>query len=78
MKRTRRTKARELIERLNRGPAFSLHASFGGLTAAYIPPKARSLIEAEMSRQYRGWIESWVQDDVLDLVPELRKGADEI
>jgi len=70
-KRTRAIKATELEARLSRGPVFSLHASLEGVTA-YLPPASRALIEAEMSRQYRGWIDSWVRQDVLDLVPELR------
>lgn len=49
--------AAELWMRLKRGPQFSLD---------------ETLTPAEVRARYRGWINSWILDDLARLVPELR------
>jgi len=60
---TRKQRARELYERLRRGPSLSPHAGRGTYTG---------LTVAEAERQVRGWLGSWITYEVIDLVPELK------
>jgi hypothetical protein len=60
--RTRAQLALELLERLQRGPSFDVIAGLD----AFTPEEAR--------RRYRAWFESWIDEDLRYLVPELRKG----
>jgi hypothetical protein len=65
VKTTRAEAARELRERVLRGPAFSDTATYGH----------GPLTEREVSEQYRRWAESWVLPLVERLVPELKGSA---
>lgn len=62
--RTRKKIAAELWARLQRGPQF------GGAL--------EELTGAEAEARCRGWLDSWIVDDVARLVPELRDKLDEI
>jgi len=75
-KRTRMVKATELLDRLNRGPQFSLSPVTSDYGIA-LPPSTRALVEQDVLNQYRSWIDSWVRQDVLDLIPELRGAKDD-
>lgn len=59
---TRATRARELLERLQRGPSFPTFGPEGDT-----PESA-----ARANTRYRLWASSWVLDELVDLVPELR------
>lgn len=61
-RKTRKQRAEELWQRLERGPSI-------GLTEAPLPP-------AEFSARYRGWSRSWILAEVAALVPELRDKVD--
>jgi hypothetical protein len=65
VKTTRAEAARELWERVLRGPTFSDTATYG----------RGPLTESEVSEQYRRWAESWVLPLVERLVPELKGSA---
>ena len=59
---TRAQRARYLLERVKRGPTFS------------------SMMEHttdEAKRAYRIWAESWVLEDLCELIPELRRSQQE-
>jgi hypothetical protein len=56
---TRAQRAMELLQRLERGPSFTEYSE--GFTAP------------EASRQYQGWAEAWIIEELKALVPELRK-----
>jgi hypothetical protein len=57
---TRKQKAKELLERVKHGPYFSYDA-FG-------MPSSQKVVEAD----YRLWAETWLVDQLIELVPELR------
>lgn len=59
---TREQRAEELLKRIERGPSFSDPTMFGS------PP----LTPDEASRQYRGWAQSWIVNELVLLIPELR------
>lgn len=60
---TRRERAAKLLERLQRGPHF-------------VDPIPDEPLTADLaSRAYRCWAQSWILDDLQDLVPELRQLA---
>jgi hypothetical protein len=59
---TRQDRANQLLRRLQKGPSFG-----------WTDPANKSLTREEANSQARAWIETWVLDDVLTLVPELRK-----
>lgn len=54
---TRRQRAAELLDRLRRGPSFS---------------DGRPFTSAEAAAQYKIWSESWIIQELLALVPELK------
>ena len=58
--KTRKVVAEKLLERLTRGPAFSSY------------PTCPAFTPEEAARQYRIWATSWVLEDLILLVPELR------
>jgi hypothetical protein len=58
---TRKHVAARLRARLERGPEYIDHPA----RPAFTPEEAK--------RQYRIWAESWILDDLEQLVPELRK-----
>ena len=62
--KTRKEIAAGLWARLQRGPTF------GPLWAR------EELSAAEIERRVRGWLNSWIVDDVARLVPELRDKLD--
>lgn len=62
---TRRERAARLLALVTNGPSFSNPADFGG----------EPLDKAEASRQYRLWSDSWVLEELVDLVPELQTAA---
>ncbi len=65
---TRRLRARQLRERIERGPAF-----FDGKTLLTIMNKD----ERELFRRAYGvWVETWVLPELDNLIPELRKPVD--
>lgn len=55
---TRKQKAKELLDRLTRGPSYS--------------DIGRAFNVEEASSQYKMWAESWIIPEVLALVPELK------
>lgn len=61
---TRRQRAQALLDRILRGPSFSGPLRSGEV---YGPE--------EYSRQYRLWMNSWIKNQLIDLVPELRAAA---
>lgn len=69
---TRARRAAAVIEKLNRGPSFSL-TFFHGVE---LTPAARALIEAEMASQFRAWSSSWIIPELAGtptaLIPELK------
>lgn len=58
---TRKEKAEKLLKMVKSGPSLS---PFEGLT----PEQIKSVEE-----QYQRWANSWIVDDLIYLVPELRK-----
>jgi len=58
--KTRKVVAEKLLERLTSGPAFSDYPTL----PAFTPEEA--------ARQYKIWAESWILEDLILLVPELR------
>jgi hypothetical protein len=60
--RTRFVRALELLERLERGPAFGFDTG-------------RAFTREEALEKYRIWSSSWILDEVKALVPELRDEA---
>jgi hypothetical protein len=65
--RTRAIRAAELLKRLETGPAFS---SLEWTHDFSQPPKKPEQIATE---SYRRWADSWILDELRELVPELRK-----
>lgn len=58
---TRKQRAHVLLDRLRNGPALSA------------PVDGSALSVADATRAYRRWSETWVLDELADLVPELRE-----
>lgn len=58
---TRKQRARALLDRLRQGPALSA------------PVDGSPLTVEEAQRAYRRWSETWIIQELADLVPELRK-----
>jgi len=63
---TRKQRANELLARIKRGPFFS---STPGLDGPYSPKLA--------AEGYKLWMESWIKNELIQLVPELRKAKKE-
>jgi hypothetical protein len=61
---TRKQRARELLERIKRGPGFN------------VPMDGSSLTVEQVKDLYQLWVGSWVLEDLQDLIPELRKDAE--
>jgi hypothetical protein len=57
---TRKQRAAELLKKLTNGPAFD-------------ETPGRPLSLDEIKSQYRIWSESWILDELKELVPELRE-----
>jgi hypothetical protein len=57
---TRKQRAAKLLERIDRGPSFN-------------PTTGESLTTEEAQRLYRVWMQSWILEDLIDLIPELRQ-----
>ena len=57
---TRKQKATELLARLERGPMFS--------EFEYTPERAKEA--------YQRWAQSWILEEVKELIPELRRKND--
>jgi hypothetical protein len=57
-RRTRRDRAIDLRRRLTNGPAF------GDIAIDFTTEEA--------SAQFRRWSQSWILEDLVDLIPELR------
>jgi hypothetical protein len=55
---TRKQKAAELLERIERGPSFS--------------DTGRTFTLAEAAEQYQRWAQSWIIQPLHELVPELK------
>jgi hypothetical protein len=60
---TRKELAKELQDRLTRGPSFSVSPSSSD--PAYSPEEA--------AKQYKLWSESWILGPLSKLIPELKK-----
>lgn len=60
---TRKQRANELLDRLRRGPSFS--DTFRTLDGPFTTDMA--------SAQFRNWSRSWIIDELIELVPELKK-----
>lgn len=58
---TRKLRADELLKRLKNGPSFYVHPSLDIIFNV-----------DEATRQYRLWATSWILDELIDLVPELK------
>jgi hypothetical protein len=63
---TRKQRAQELLERIERGPAYFVD----DITRQSIPTKVADL-QAKYS--YQMWVRNWILDDLMALVPELSK-----
>ncbi len=59
---TRKQRAQELLARLQRGPSFD-------------DDRSQGFDATEATRQFRMWGETWILEELKDLIPELRKGA---
>jgi hypothetical protein len=57
---TRKVRAAKLLERIVRGPSFN-------------PTIGEPLTTEEAQRLYSVWMQSWILQDLKDLVPELRE-----
>jgi hypothetical protein len=57
---TRKLRAAKLLERIERGPSFN-------------PTTGEPLSAEEAQRLYRIWMQSWILEDLIDLIPELRQ-----
>jgi hypothetical protein len=57
---TKKQKAEELLTRIQRGP------SFDEIGLSKFTP-------CEAERQYRLWMKSWIRDDLINLIPELKE-----
>lgn len=55
---TRKQRASELLDRIRRGPSFS--------------EIGRTFTIAEADAQYKVWSESWIIQELLQLIPELK------
>lgn len=66
----RAERAAKLRERIARGPTF---IADGGLKIGW----RELMTAAEMESAYRGWFESWIEEDLDSLIPELQKLAKE-
>ena len=62
MRATRKEKALRLLDRLTKGPSLT----------------KGDHLEKDLNaeRQVRNWLESWIIDDVCDLVPELQSRSE--
>jgi hypothetical protein len=56
---TRKLRAAKLLERIERGPSFN-------------PTTGEPLTTEEAQRLYRVWMQSWILEDLKDLIPELK------
>jgi hypothetical protein len=57
---TRKQRAAKLLERIERGPSFN-------------PRTGEPLTTEEAQRLYCVWMQSWILEDLKDLIPELRQ-----
>ena len=57
---TRKQRAAKLLERIERGPSLN-------------PTTGEPLTTEEAQRLYRVWMQSWILEDLKDLIPELRQ-----
>jgi hypothetical protein len=57
---TRKQRAARLLERIERGPSFN-------------PTTGEPLTTEEAQRLYSVWMQSWILEDLIDLIPELRQ-----
>lgn len=57
---TRKLRALKLLERILRGPSFN-------------PTTREPLTTEEAQRLYRVWMQSWILEDLIALIPELRQ-----
>ena len=55
---TRKQRAAKLLERIERGPSFN-------------PTTGEPLTTEEAQRLYRVWMQSWILEDLIDVIPEL-------
>jgi hypothetical protein len=55
---TRKQRAAKLLERIERGPSFN-------------PTTGEPLTTEEAQQLYRVWMQSWILEDLKDLIPEL-------
>lgn len=59
--KTRKERAEKMLERLKRGPMLTDNCDSSPITAA------QAII------RYQNWFISWIEADLINLVPELRK-----
>ena len=57
---TRKLRTAKLLERIERGPSFN-------------PTTGEPLTTEEAQAQYNRWMNSWILEDLKDLIPELRQ-----
>lgn len=72
MRKTRKSKAAELLRLVTEGPSYSFD-TFGHLDkgAEGLTKEQRELIQKEFERQTRMWLSSWVAPLCDDLIPEV-------
>lgn len=58
---TRQQRAAQLLRRLETGPAFS--SPFDG--SNFTPETAKN--------KYKLWVDTWILDELVDLIPELKR-----
>ena len=56
---TRKQRAARLLERIERGPSFN-------------PTTGEPLTTEEAQALYNRWMQSWILEDLKDLIPELK------
>ncbi len=71
-KPTKLARAIDLQRRVARGPLISVS---GLMIEGQISRENAVKLHAYLTGQFRIWAESWVNDDLIDLVPELRQKA---
>jgi len=56
---TRKQRARTLLERIERGPHMAM--------------PHEKLNQEEITHHYKTWMSTWIRNELIDLVPELRR-----
>lgn len=69
---TRKLKAKELLERLTRGPSLSCDV-FGIDGIEDLTKEQKIAAKQYFESSYRNWADAWIISQVCELVPELKE-----